>query len=297
MLLEGTYAGKPASFQFFVLLVAVLAGAIIGATLSAVILFLNPEEAANLTQDAGLMRIIQTISALTTFLLPALALAWVCSRNYSQLLFLDKLPDGNIFLLAFISLLLLSPVINLTALLNKAMTLPPFLKGVEEWMMAQEKAAEELTWVLLSEPGILPLLANLFVVAVVAAITEEFLFRGALQRIFYRWTKNTHAAIWITAFVFSSIHLQFYGFLPRMLLGAFFGYLLVWSKSIWLPVFIHFIHNGMIVVALSDENLKENEFITGEVSDTYILPYTILALITGIGFLFSIRMLKKKLVN
>ncbi|MCC8143268.1 MAG: CPBP family intramembrane metalloprotease [Tannerellaceae bacterium] len=297
MLLEGKYAGRPASFQLFVLLASVLGGAILSTVLSAVVLFLDPQGAANLAGAPGLMHIIQSISAIALFLLPAFVLAWLCSTNYGDYLLLKKVPDGNIFLLTFISLLLFLPAINLATLLNKAMTLHPFLKGLEEWMLTQEKAAEELTLALLSEPGILPLLANLFIIGILAAITEEFFFRGALQRIFYKWTKNTHVAIWVTAIIFSAIHLQFYGFLPRILLGAFFGYLLVWSKSIWLPVFAHFLNNGIAIVVLSDESLKENEFITGEVSDTHLLPYTILAIVVGIGFIFSTHLLKKKLEN
>ena len=57
-----------------------------------------------------------------------------------------------------------------------------------------------------------------------------------------------HIAIWITAFIFSAVHMQFYGFVPRMLLGALFGYMFVWTGSLWVPVLMHFVNNGIAVV-------------------------------------------------
>jgi len=92
------------------------------------------------------------------------------------------------------------------------------------------------------------LLVNLLMLAVIPAIGEEFIFRGCLQRLFNQLTKNHHIAIWLTAIIFSSIHLQFYGFIPRMLLGAMFGYLFVWSNSLWLPILGHFLNNATAVI-------------------------------------------------
>lgn len=103
-------------------------------------------------------------------------------------------------------------------------------------MQTQEALAEQLTNTLLAGDGLLTFLSNLVVMALMAGITEEFLFRGALQRIIGQWTANHHIVIWSAAILFSAFHLQFYGFLPRMLLGAYFGYLLYWSRNIWIPV-------------------------------------------------------------
>ena len=88
------------------------------------------------------------------------------------------------------------------------------------------------------------LLINMVMIGVIPAIGEEFLFRGALQKIFSEWTKNKHLGIWISAILFSAMHLQFYGFIPRMLLGALFGYTLLWTGSLWIPIFGHFVNNG-----------------------------------------------------
>jgi uncharacterized protein len=85
-------------------------------------------------------------------------------------------------------------------------------------------------------------------IAILPAIGEELMFRGVIQRIFTNWTKNYHWGIWISAFLFSAMHMQFYGFLPRMLLGGMFGYLLVWSGTMWVPILAHFVNNTMGVL-------------------------------------------------
>ena len=160
-------------------------------------------------------------------------------------------------------------------------------------MKAQEALAEQLTNLLLSGDGLMNLLANLLVVAVMAGITEEFLFRGALQRIIGKWTSNHHIVIWTAAIIFSAFHMQFYGFLPRVLLGAYFGYLLYWSRNIWIPVFAHFVNNAFAVISMSDDRLKENEFITGDISDTYLLPYSALAIVTLLLFYLCTQQIRK----
>ena len=96
--------------------------------------------------------------------------------------------------------------------------------------------------------GIGDLVVNLIIVALLAAVGEELLFRGSMQNIFLEWTKNKHAAVWITAVLFSALHAQFYGFLPRMLLGVVLGYLYIWSGSLWLSMLFHFLNNGLAVL-------------------------------------------------
>jgi membrane protease YdiL (CAAX protease family) len=98
------------------------------------------------------------------------------------------------------------------------------------------------------------LILNIGLMALLPAFAEELTFRGTLQQILkgegVRVTGyRTHAAIWITAFVFSAIHMQFYGFIPRMLMGALFGYMLVWTGSLWIPVTMHFTNNALAVIA------------------------------------------------
>ena len=92
------------------------------------------------------------------------------------------------------------------------------------------------------------LLFNLFMIAFIPALAEEMLFRGVLQRILGEWFRNYHIAIWVVAILFSLAHYQLSGFIPRIFLGALFGYLYLWTSSIWIPVIAHFTNNGMAVI-------------------------------------------------
>lgn len=254
MFLKGIYAGKPAIFQLTVLLLLILAGAVFSSLIVMGFFYMIYGLHADITQYSDMMRLLQLISALGTFLFPALALAWLCSYNPKEYLSIGKMPKGHILLLTFLSIFLITPSISLTGILNKQMELPSFMEPIENWMRLQEETAEQLTLKLLAGRGIITLFFNLIVIAVAAGITEEFLFRGALQRIIGKWTYNHHIIIWSAAIIFSTFHMQFFGFLPRMLLGAYFGYLLYWTRNIWIPVFAHFVNNAIAVISMSDAN-------------------------------------------
>ena len=105
-----------------------------------------------------------------------------------------------------------------------------------------------LTEAFLRNTSIPSLAVNLFMVGILASIGEELLFRAVLIPLFKDWFKNVHVAIIISSILFSAFHLQFYGFMPRFLLGMIFGYLFVWSGSVWLPIFAHFINNSSAVI-------------------------------------------------
>ena len=296
MYLKGIYADKSALFQLYILLLLVLGGLILASFITTIpLLLLQGIDGSQkgIAFDPSLMRITQFISAVGTFLLPACFFAWLCSNQPKRYLSIGKLPTLEVLALTFLSMFLINPAISLTGLLNQQMELPSFMEGIEHWMRTREDEAERLTLLLLSEKGIGALLANLLVVALTAGITEEFLFRGAFQRILERWTSNPHWVIWIAACLFSAFHMQFYGFLPRMLLGAYFGYLLYWSRNIWIPVFAHFTNNAFAVICMSDEQLKQNEFISGEVTTPNLLPYIVMAVIGLALFYFCGKRLKE----
>ena len=296
MYLKGIYADKSALFQLYILLLLVLGGLILASFITTIpLLLLQGIDGSQkgIAFDPSLMRITQFISAVGTFLLPACFFAWLCSNQPKRYLSIGKLPTLEVLALTFLSMFLINPAISLTGLLNQQMELPSFMEGIEHWMRTREDEAERLTLLLLSEKGIGALLANLLVVALTAGITEEFLFRGAFQRILERWTSNPHWVIWIAACLFSAFHMQFYGFLPRMLLGVYFGYLLYWSRNIWIPVFAHFTNNAFAVICMSDEQLKQNEFISGEVTAPNLLPYIVMAVIGLVLFYFCGKRLKE----
>lgn len=293
--IKGIYANKSAIFQLLCLFSLLLIGASVSSIVSIGLSLATLGSQADITLNTNLMRAIQFISAICTFLLPAIAMAWLCSDKPYDYLSIHRIKNGKIWLFTLVCMLLLSPTINLLGLLNKQMELPAFMSPIEEWMQAQENLAEQLTVRLLSSDNIGVILANLIVIAVTAGITEEFLFRGALQQVIGKWSSNPHTIIWVAAILFSAFHLQFYGFLPRMILGAYFGYLLYWSKSIWIPVFAHFINNAFAVIAMSDNRLKDNEFITGEIPPEHLLDFCMIATVLFLLFILVNKQLKRLL--
>ncbi|OJV81897.1 MAG: hypothetical protein BGO34_09000 [Bacteroidia bacterium 44-10] len=131
---------------------------------------------------------------------------------------------------------------------NKGFVLPAPMRGVEQVLRSMEDAALATTDLLLSGKTIGSLILNLVVVAGFAAVSEEMFFRGALQQFIQEKFPDGHAAVWITALVFSLVHFQFYGFLPRLLLGALLGYLFLYTQNLWIPILFHFINNAFIIV-------------------------------------------------
>jgi membrane protease YdiL (CAAX protease family) len=131
---------------------------------------------------------------------------------------------------------------------NQGIALPESLRSVEEWMRTLEDAAMETTMLLLSGQGVVYLLLNLLIVAGLAALSEELFFRGALQQFLQEKIPNGHASVWITAFIFSVVHFQFYGFFPRLILGALLGYLFLYTRNLWVPIVVHFINNATVIV-------------------------------------------------
>lgn len=292
---KGIHSAKEATFQLFILLSSMVIGAVVAAIISLLLTMVVEAASPDGDWELSLMRSTQFLSATFTFLAPALVASYLFSDSPKRYLSFERIKDVRSWLLTFVGLILLSPIINVVTLMNRAMSLPEFMRPIELWMIGQEAMAERLTNMMIGDGGFGSIIANLIVMALTAAITEEFLFRGALQRILERCCSNIHVVIWLTAFIFSAIHLQFYGFVPRMLLGAYFGYLLYWSKSIWLPVFAHFINNSTAILAMSITSLKSNSYVTGEIAPEEIAGYSIIALACVPLFIYCNRSLKKSL--
>ena len=154
---------------------------------------------------------------------------------------------------------------------NQGVVFPDSMKGIEKWMKESEDSAGELTKFLTDFKTPSQLIVAMVVVAVLAGISEELIFRGVLQNITLRAFGNPHFAIWFAAFVFSFIHFQFYGFFPRMLLGALFGYLYYWTKNIWVPMFAHFVNNGFTLLMAY---LYSTKAVDVNIEDTKSVPLT-----------------------
>jgi len=208
---------------------------------------ISPEIINDLRQNMfnypEIIRGAQFLQTLGIFLLPAIICAWLYSDNYKEYLHIDSPIQPSVAFWTVISIIVAMPFLNLTYSLNQQIVLPESLKGLETWMKESEAAAKQLTDLILDTKNVSTIIFNILIVCVVAGISEEFMFRGLLQSLLGRTFKNPHVLIWIIAILFSAIHLQFYGFITRMLLGAWLGYLMYYTKTIWIPVLAHFTNN------------------------------------------------------
>ena len=206
-------------------------------------------------RSTAALKWFQFVQTVGTFLLPPFIVAWLWSEKPLKWLGLGIPESRNpgIFIAAIVLMVVAMPAINLLADWNERMVLPECLSGLEQWMKAQEEAAMALTERFLSGTSVGVLLVNIGLMALLPALSEELTFRGVIQSLVVgRWSldsRRKHLAVWVTAILFSAIHLQFYGFVPRMLLGALFGYMLVWTGSLWVPIVMHFTNNAVTVVA------------------------------------------------
>ncbi len=194
------------------------------------------------------LRIGSVLQDLILFILPAIATAMLSTRLPATLLGLVERPRFITVIFAFATLIISIPAMNLLIQINQSLSLPESMSAIEHWMRASEANAADSINTILGGSDVGSLIISLLIVGILAGLSEELLFRGALQRLLMACRIGHHGAIWLAAFIFSAVHMQFFGFVPRLLLGAFFGYLFYWSGSLWLPVLCSIIVNNMMYV-------------------------------------------------
>lgn len=200
-----------------------------------------------LLADKGLLTLL-TIQDVLTFIVPAVVAMALFYRKPLQAMALDRAPSWKAIGLVVAFYIVSLPAMNWLVAANESMSLPSWLSGLEQAMRASEDSLAETTRRLLDIHSVWQLLSCVFVVGVMAGVSEEMLFRGAMLRTMQDSRLSTHAAVWIVAIIFSAIHMQFYGFVPRMVLGVWLGYLLVWTRSLWVPIIAHTLNNSTVVV-------------------------------------------------
>lgn len=256
------------------------------------------------SQSTESLKWLQFMQTTATFLLPPILCAWLWDEEHKPFRWLrmDVPVQWQNILLAVVIMICAVPGINLLADLNSRVELPKSLEFIEQILKSQEEAAAALTERFLQADNIGGLLLNIGLMALLPALSEELSFRGTLQQIISKdqngkeQSTKVHLAIWITAFIFSAIHMQFYGFVPRMLLGAMFGYVFVWSGSLWVPITMHFVNNGLAVLVYylmgESENTKNIADTIGAGDTWYLGVFSIL--ITSLGLLIFYRRTHKQ---
>lgn len=212
----------------------------------------------------GFLQIYQIINQVGIFIIPAIFFSYFVSASSVTYLSLEKIPKLISVLVAAIIIYTILPFNGYIDELNRNMSLPDFMQSIEQWMLSKEKHAKMLTEVFLTTSTLTGLCVNLIIVAVLPAIGEELIFRGILLKLFNQMFKNIHIAVLLSSIIFSAIHLQFYGFLPRLILGMILGYLFVFTGNLWVPIAAHFVNNASSAVIFY---LHSNDYINIPMDD------------------------------
>lgn len=231
----------PFSKRIFMFLCITLLSLVIGAVMVALVIG---------DGSAPRLRIATVIQDVIMFILPAVALAVMICRVPARFLMIDRAPSGIETVLTLLCLIFSIPAMNLIVAWNENLSLPESMQPIETWMRMSEQNAQAAIEVLINGTSIGSLVIAILVVGILAGLSEEMFFRGALQRLLVTGTWNRHLAVWFAAFIFSAVHMQFFGFIPRLLLGAFFGYTALWTGNLWIPVIAHAFNNSLVAIAM-----------------------------------------------
>lgn len=252
--------------QLVVLMLFMVGGMLIFNSLGELIILLiyHTPSILEASDPATAIRISQALATVGAFLLPSLLFAYCQDRQWFNYNLANRhAPQSMVNMVLILSVTLL-PVVGLLSSFNQHIM--PQEGAVADFMRNLEDAADQILGLVTSQRSSWDLISNILIFAVLAGICEEFFFQGALQPLLTNWSKNPHIGILLTALIFSALHFQFYGFIPRFLLGIYLGYLFYWSKSLWLPILAHVLHNALSLII--DYTLQ------GRGIDTDSLQYT-----------------------
>lgn len=182
------------------------------------------------------------------FILPVLIYARIFSHNPLKTLSLSHNINIRQVIGVVLAFLVGLPFLNQIIQWNESITFPSSMAGLENVLREMENQALKSTEILLATSSFGGLLSGVLIIGILTGFGEELFFRGGIQKTLRNCGIGHHWAIWVTATIFSALHFQFYGFIPRILLGAFFGYLLFWSDSIWVSALAHALNNSLVVI-------------------------------------------------
>lgn len=270
--------GKNFIQSILILLSLIIAGTLVGSILAMLLIepilgisVMGNTEVLNIYSNnpatPTALKFFQFFQVFFSFIVPAHLFARFQSNNQSAEYLQLKRTNNIHYLIAALMIFLISPLISFLNELNQNIKLPASLSSLELTFKSLEDKSKIATELFLNVNSNADILVNFFIVALLAAVSEELIFRGVLQRLMGTVVRNIHINILICSIIFSAFHLQFYGFIPRLFLGLLLGYSFHFSRSLWVPIFIHFLNNGTAVLIdllykknLISLNPNENEY-------------------------------------
>lgn len=276
-------------FEWFILALVMFVSFLLSATVMAA---LHPQlgigdlsESLNQLADdpdpmlISAFRVLQSVGQFFTFTVPALLFAFFVYRNRAMaFLHLNRFPGFLLLLLGALLLLFAFPLTQFTYWLNQQIPFP-------QWLAGNDELNQSLVSAFLNMETPTALYMNLLAMALLPALGEELLFRGVIQKLIGKMDVGIHKTIWFTAILFSAMHMEMAGFIPRLLLGALLGYLLYWTNSLWVPILAHFVQNAFQILAqYFYQNGKHN--INLEEMDFLPIPYLIASVFLVVGLCY-----------
>jgi len=235
------------------------------------------------------LRYFMALQTIALFGIAPLTIAWVYRKKADSLYLLNKKPTLYFLLLSICFIILVNPFINLLMEFNG--NIMDALLGASNSLKDQDLSTQKIVESLLKDTSFSALLINAIVIAFLPAALEELFFRGLLQKVVLSKYMNSHMAILSTAFLFSFIHFQFYGFLPRFVLGVAFGYILLWTGSLWVTICIHFANNFMAVFV---QNLISRQLLSESINTVGTNQTSWIGFLSAIVAAFLLWMLFRK---
>jgi hypothetical protein len=233
-------------------------------------------------ESPRVVAIASVIQDVILFITPAVITTMIITRQPAEFLNIRK-TKLSVIIWAIIPFILFIPTMDIITQWNESIHFPESLSSLEVSLRSSELMAQRNLQVLLSANGTIGLILCVLTVGFLAGFSEEIFFRGAMLRLLHTSRMNKHLAIWIVAIIFSAVHMQFFGFVPRMFLGAYFGYMMWWTRSVWVPMLIHIMNNVIYVVAYRSSDISES-------SDNVLDKYTSgeLTAIVGVTFVLAV---------
>jgi len=198
-------------------------------------------------ENMNAIKVIQVVSTFVTFFVPAWITARIANNQPFRWLGFNNHFNVKQFGVALLIMLASIPLVSSLATLNEIIPIPA--KWAAQFRLLENKYDDQVQ-VLSVIKTFGDYISALFIMAILPAMFEETLFRGGMQNILTRWMKSPWPAILITSFLFSAVHISYYGFLPRFALGVVLGLLYYYSQNIWINIFAHAMNNSLIVTQM-----------------------------------------------
>lgn len=275
--------------RIFILAALLILGLIIGSVIGVIYPLVSGQDVMSLNS----LRFMQISSQIFTFVLPPILYVMLINENPKESLGIKNV-SYHWFIIGFIMMYAILPLNNVFAEWNAGLKLPESMSRIEELIKEMYESSAVVLEKLVNVNTFGGFVINLIMIAGLAALGEELLFRSIIQTSLIKTCKNAHVGIIIASAIFSFIHFDFYAFIPRLVLGMLLGYMFYYSRSIWVSMFMHFVNNATAVVIYYLNNIGVTNVDVETFGQTQLLPLLISIALMIILFRLAIRRMKNE---